>query len=345
MRLDSKAVILSSLTLIGLGIILYFGAKLFLTFLKPILWAGLTTYLVWPIQRKLVERFSKPGLWAFVICFVIFIGAVTFFAPLSARLIQELGVIVEILNSDDAILKLFSNFKNNEIVAHFLGDRILNSIEGQLGSIKTILRDFLLSFFTDFGKTALSTTISFLFYMVFTFFILRDAPEFVEQLSKGLKFLSGTKFEEVWSALCNALSAAIIGGILTAVIQGSLAGIGYFLAGAPYPLFFTILTIISGTIPFTPPLVFTPVALYVMFVQNFTTGLILMIYCWTIVNGSDPLIRPILVGRGIKMPTGLMFIGVLGGVANFGLLGIFIGPIIMAILRVLWIELIKDERN
>ncbi|MCX7952195.1 MAG: AI-2E family transporter, partial [Deltaproteobacteria bacterium] len=91
---------------------------------------------------------------------------------------------------------------------------------------------------------------------------------------------------------------ALIGGLLTATIQGSLAGIGYVIFNAPYPVIFTILTIIAGTIPFTPPLVFTPVGLWVLFMDDFTNGLLLLIYCWTVVNVSDPLIRPILVGRG-----------------------------------------------
>ncbi len=345
MRFDSKAVILSILTLLGLGAVLYAGALLFLTFISPIIWAGLVSFIVWPLQKYFAGRFGYPTFWAGLICLVIFLGAVVLIVPLSARLVHELGVIINILNSESAMLELFSRIESSNLIRRFVGEDILVNIKSQLGQIAAIIRDFLVEFFTDFGKGAVSLSISFLFFMLFTFFILKDAPYFVEQISKGLRFLSGTKFEELWSALKESLRAALIGGIITATIQGSLAGIGYILAGAPYPLFFTILTIIAGTIPFTPPLVFTPLALYVMFVQDFTAGLILMIYCWTIVNGSDPIIRPILVGRGIKIPTVLMFIGVLGGVANFGFLGIFIGPVIMAILRVFWMELIHQENG
>ncbi|MCS6893307.1 MAG: AI-2E family transporter [Deltaproteobacteria bacterium] len=343
MKFDTKAILLFILSLVSLASVLYLGALMFYTFLNPLVWAGLISFVLWPLQKKMVEQLRFPSICAAIIVAMIFVAVITIVAPASFKLAQEVANILEFLSDSDKVRELFNRLKNTKVISNYVPTSIVNIAQANLEEGTQRLREFLVSFVAGFGKTALSSSIAFLFFLLFTFFILRDAPNVVAELSKGLKFLSGTKFEQLWQALRESLRSALIGGVITATIQGSLAGVGYFLAGAPYPLLFTILTIIAGTIPFTPPLVFTPVALYVMFAQDFTAGTILMVYCWTIVNVSDPLIRPILVGRGIKMPTGLMFIGVLGGVANFGLMGIFVGPVIMAILRVFWLEFFKSE--
>lgn len=347
MRFDTKAFVLSVLSLLGLGIVLYFGSLLFYTFIKPLIWAGLFSFLLWPAHKLLLRFVRFPSISAFLLVTLIFGVAVTFLVPTSVKLAQETANLLDFLSDRDKVVSYAESLLRNDFVSRLIPENVRYNLEKEIElnaeRLATFSRDALLDQLSGFGKSFLSISTSFLFFLLFTFFILKDAPSVVNEISLGLRFLSGTRFEELWNALRDSLKAALVGGLITATIQGSLAGIGYYIFGAPYPLIFTILTIIAGTIPFTPPVVFTPVALYVMFVEDFTNGLFLMIYSWTVVNLSDPIIRPILVGRGIKMPTGLMFIGVLGGVANFGLMGIFVGPVIMAILRVFWLELFRNE--
>jgi predicted PurR-regulated permease PerM len=343
MRIDTRAFILSLMSLLALALVLFLGGKIFLTFVQPLIWAGILAFLLLPVQRFLTRFLKYETLSAAFICIFVFVLVASIIFPLSFKLAHELAILVEFLSNEEKVKLYLEGAFEGQFLKSFLGFEAKQSLLESALDLATWLKGQLFSFATEVGRSAFNIFIQLLLTFLFLFFILKDAKAVAEELSKGLQFLSGTQFEKLFATIKDSLHAAIYGGILTAVIQGSLGGVGYYLFGAPYPFLFMILTIIAGTIPFTPPLVFVPLGVYVMLAESLTRGAGIILWGFLIVAPSDPLIRPILVGQRLAIPTGLMLIGVLGGVASFGISGIFVGPIIISLLRVFWLEVTRTN--
>jgi predicted PurR-regulated permease PerM len=131
--------------------------------------------------------------------------------------------------------------------------------------------------------------------------------------------------------------------LATAIAQGVLAGVGYYVTGAPTPLLLGVLTLFISFVPFGPPFVYIPVTAYLLFGTDLPWyhGVGLAVWGTVVVSTVDNILRPLFISHTTKLSTILVFIGVLGGVASFGLLGVFIGPALIAIAQLFWLELAR----
>jgi predicted PurR-regulated permease PerM len=121
------------------------------------------------------------------------------------------------------------------------------------------------------------------------------------------------------------------GVIGTAAAQGLLAMIGLWIAGVPGVFLLGIATFFLSVVPGGPVLIWLPAALWLY--ASGATGSAIFMAIWGLipVSGSDNLIRPLLIGKGVSAPLGLIFLGVIGGILAFGFLGLFIGPTVLAV--------------
>jgi len=130
---------------------------------------------------------------------------------------------------------------------------------------------------------------------------------------------------------------------LTAIAQALLAGVSYFVAGVPNPMVLTIITFIFALIPFGPPMAYGAVSLW-LFSQGQTIEAIgVMAWGVCIVSTADNVIRPLVISGATQIPFLLIMFGVLGGIASFGLIGVFIGPVILAVLLAIWREWLHEN--
>jgi predicted PurR-regulated permease PerM len=151
--------------------------------------------------------------------------------------------------------------------------------------------------------------------------------------------MSKAHSEKMIKQFNDIISATIYGAIVIAIIQGILAGIGYFIFGVSSPLVFGLLTLISAFIPFVgAALVWFPVSVS-MFVSGFLVGdnAVMMkagglfLFCALVVSTIDNFLRPKLVGEKAKVHPLVILLGVFGGLAFFGFVGIIIGPLILTL--------------
>ena len=114
-------------------------------------------------------------------------------------------------------------------------------------------------------------------------------------------------------------------------MQGLVAGIGYFILGVPNAIFLTILTIIASIIPVVGSwLIWVPVDIYLFATGHFWAGIILLIYGTFLISLIDNFIRLIIVSRKTQINQGIVMIGMIGGIFVFGVIGLIIGPLILA---------------
>jgi predicted PurR-regulated permease PerM len=130
------------------------------------------------------------------------------------------------------------------------------------------------------------------------------------------------------------LSAVIYGVFLTCLVQGLLAGIGYWLFDLPSPLLFGALTVVAALIPFVgTALIWVPAVGYLILEGEVSRGLFLFLWCFVLVTPSDNLIRPFFISGKGQQSLLVVALGLLGGLAAFGFVGIIVGPLVLALFR------------
>jgi predicted PurR-regulated permease PerM len=126
--------------------------------------------------------------------------------------------------------------------------------------------------------------------------------------------------------------------VLVGLAEGLLLGIAYALAGVPHPTLLGAVTALAATIPFAAPLVFGIAALVLAAQGAAMAGAAVFGFGMVVVFVADHVFRPALIGGATRLPFLLVLLGILGGVETWGLLGLFLGPAIMAALALLWQE-------
>ena len=117
----------------------------------------------------------------------------------------------------------------------------------------------------------------------------------------------------------------------TALAQGALAAFGLWLAGVPGALFLGVITSLLSFVPMGPPMVWLPSTLWLFSTGEITWGIFMGLWGFFVVSTVDNIIRPYFISLGSALPLLLVFLGVLGGIVAFGLLGVFIGPTLLAV--------------
>lgn len=170
-----------------------------------------------------------------------------------------------------------------------------------------------------------------LFVMVALFFFFRDGSRYARFLV-GLLPLEQPYQERVVKTFSKTVTAVVRGMFVTAFVQGVLAGAGFSIAGAPVPVLLGLLTSITSFIPFLgAAAVWLPVSVYLVIQEEFLKGIGLGLYGFLIISTVDNLLKPLIIGESIKVPVFILFFTILGGLKVYGVIGIFLGPIILSL--------------
>ena len=172
---------------------------------------------------------------------------------------------------------------------------------------------------------------TFLITLFTLFFLFRDSPALSKAVHGALPIEAKVK-REIFECLDQAVTAIVRGTLLTALAQGLVAGLTYWLLGLPLPLLLGVLSALVSLLPMGgTAIIWGPLALYLLVTGAVWKGLILLAVGIGIVGLMDNVLQPLLVGTGVDLPLILVFFASLGGLACFGFIGLFVGPIILAL--------------
>jgi predicted PurR-regulated permease PerM len=163
-----------------------------------------------------------------------------------------------------------------------------------------------------------------------TTMLLRRGPELVPLLLRWLP-LSEKDKAEVFVELRNVTRAVFFGVVLTALVQGFLGGLGFLLVGLPSPVTFGAAMFVCALLPAGTVLIWAPAALWLLATGHPAKAVILLVWGIAVVSSADNFLRPLFIGRGVRMPAVLVFFGTLGGMIAFGLVGLFVGPLVITL--------------
>jgi predicted PurR-regulated permease PerM len=336
----------------GVALVAYLVFRIVEPFLAPIAWALFIGFLLQPTQEKLTRfmrgRASASAISLTILVLVLFLGPLTAIAIAFARQATELAgrlqdwvggpqattlrEIDRIPAIGDVLAWLDSNFQitTTQVQAWLVeGGRNLFQQLASYGGVAFL--------------GAVGTVLAFTVMLFILFFVIRDGRA-MARLGSSLVPLKANQREALATRLASVTRAVVRGTALTSMIQGLLLGIGFAVVGLPAPVVFGVLAAVLSVVPFGgTALVWVP-ALLTLLVQGRYGQAVGILVVGIIVSSVDNFIKPMLISGGSPLPTLAVFIGVLGGLAAFGLVGLFLGPVVIALVLAL-IEFTREQRT
>ena len=296
-----------------------------LPFLQFFLLAVLLAYLLHPVQRRLAPRVG-PGVAAALLVFattlallvpLLVVGRVVVAEGLALRqqvrrgnvtFAQVEGAISRLTGVD---VDLVGTFRS---VARDVGTEAVGSLFGAFGVVTHLL-------------IGLGLTVFLLYYL------LKDGRAFMHWLRRTLPLQDHVQ-DELWAELDAITWAVLVGHVFVAVVQGTIAGIGFLVVGLPNALFWTAVMIVLSVLPVVGSfLVWGPAVGYLAVTGQYLPALFLLGWGSVLVGLSDNYLRPIVVDRYAQVNPAVIVLGLVGGIVVMGIMGLFFGPIVIGALR------------
>jgi predicted PurR-regulated permease PerM len=329
-------------TLAALG---YLLLHILQPFFGPIFWALLLALILFPINRRLRVAFrGRRALAATVMTIGVMLGIVVpaalvgvAFARQGADLARQLSATAERYRIEgvEDVLKLPAL---GGPVA-WIEDRFhVDAAELQEWFVRatTSVTQFLLTHGKDIlvGAFGLLGNLTVMLFILFFFF--RDGDEMA---ARAVPFLpvEDARRDRLVSHLKGVTEAVVLGTIITAIAQGILVAVAFWITGLPSPVVFGVLTAIASFVPFVgTSIVILPAAVYLALTEGIWWKAIFMAAWGFLIAGSaDNILKPLLIAGRAEIGTLPVFLGVIGGLAAFGMAGLFLGPVLVALALVL----------
>ncbi|MFQ5607736.1 MAG: AI-2E family transporter [Candidatus Zixiibacteriota bacterium] len=311
-------------------------------FFTPIAYASILVIVFYPLYQRLLRFLRNPSLTSVAMCLVVTIVIVAPMVYLLATLAGEAKAALDYLTilyqsgelGEWEIEKLPGVAMIKEQLSRFTDPENLkleSIVVSGVSFVAGLLKDQLTTIIANTGRTVFTFGMM-LFSM---FFLFRDGHLFVRKIS-ALIPLGSELVKQTIDDLKNVVEATIFGGVVVALLQGSVGGILFALVGLPSPVFWGAMMAFLSFLPLVGAfLVFVPASLILIFSGHLVKGIIVLAGGIVVISQIDNVVRPWLIAGRTSMHTLLLFFSILGGIALFGLLGIVLGPVVAALMLTL----------
>jgi predicted PurR-regulated permease PerM len=201
----------------------------------------------------------------------------------------------------------------------------------------------LLGLTRNLGPEFLHRALLFAITLLTIFFLFRDGEHLWDRsLDIGEKAF-GERSRPIAHHVVDAVHGTVDGLVLVGFAEGFVIGISYVVTGVPHAIAFTIATGIVAAIPFGAPLAFCLAALLLFGLGKVLAGIGVVVFGFLVVFVVDHFVRPYVIGGATRIPFLLVLLGILGGLSSLGMVGLFVGPALMAIFTTIWRDLTIPE--
>ncbi|MER9337594.1 AI-2E family transporter [Mesorhizobium sp. M0293] len=326
------------------------GVYFFHGFLFPVLAALVIAFASWPLYRRLLVAVGGNRTIAatFAILFILafLVIPIALAGTYAINEVREWVAWAIETNRHGAVtphwiatMPVVGEWLNEQWTTNFghpggIGE-LIQLVSG--ANIGSIYRGVLAA-----GGSAFGLLLTLLFMMIALFFAYRDGEHFAGQVDRLGERILPTRWERISRVVPATISSTVTGMTVIAIGEGLVLGVAYWLAGVPSPVTLGALTGVMALIPGGAPLSFTLVSIYLAASGSPMAGLALFLWGAVELFIVDKTLRPKLVGGPIKLPFLPTFFGLIGGVKTMGFLGLFIGPVLMALLVAIWREWLRE---
>ncbi len=318
-------------------------------FLAAIAWAAILSYISWPLHLRVLARLRGQRDWAAFVM-TIFLSLVIGCSLLWVGLLLRNEGMAAFWAADTLLragVKVPPPLDQVPWLGSWLQD-LLNELSGErtgwgrhVNELAERWGGSAVRWMGDVGLNVMRLGVA----LLTSFFFFREGDQLLAQLRGILQGLLGQRVQAYFTAVGDTTRAVVYGLLLAALAQGLMAGLGYWLAGAKAPVFWGAATAVVALIPFGASLVWGSIGIWLVLQGEVTAGLGLLLWGALAVSWIDNLVRPMVISGVSKIPFLLVLFGVLGGLSAFGLIGLFLGPVILAILLALWREWVSQNQR
>jgi predicted PurR-regulated permease PerM len=324
------------LTLLLVGYLLYLVLA---PFFAPLAWALFIAFLIYPLQRWLTRKLGGRGNWSAALLtigtFLVVIGPLAGLGASFATQVADLArqaqaYAVEHKPSDLFDLASFPLIGPALVwVQENAGISLAQMQAWAVEAAQTVLKAL-----GTLGRAAflgaLGTVIGFALMMFILFFAIRDGKGMADTVRALIPADEKDK-SRLFTHLAAVTRALVYGTGVTALVQGALIGAGFAVVGLPSPVVFAVIAALAALIPLLgTPVVWVPAVLVLAAQDRWGAALFMLIWGGIVVT-IDNFLRPWLVSGRARIEPLTVFIGVLGGVSAFGPVGVFLGPLVLAL--------------
>jgi predicted PurR-regulated permease PerM len=311
-------------------------------FIVPLIWGAILAYVSWPMHLRILKlcggRSSAASLiTTLIVTVIIVVPLVWLIMLLRSEAMVAYAEVQTFLATKPALPQAIRDLP-------WAGAQAQDLLNQLAADPKALREQFLLLM----EQSSLEVTrliggvgrnVAKLFFAVFSmFFLLRDGPRLMREARAVLGGILGPRVHDYLDAAGSTTQAVVYALMLGALAQGIAAGIGYWIFGVQAPALMGAVTVMIALIPFGAPMVWGSLAAWALVRGELFDGIGLILWGLILVSWVDNIVRPLVISNATRMPFLLVVFGVLGGVLAFGLVGLFIGPVLLAVSLAIWRE-------
>ncbi|MBB6096560.1 putative PurR-regulated permease PerM [Povalibacter uvarum] len=318
-------------------------------FIVPLIWGAILAYVSWPLQQRMIRwmrgRVGPASLvTTLIVSLAIVVPLVWLALMLRVEAISAYATVQNFLASKPQLPAAIRDLP-------WIGQVAQETLQQMSQDPKAIGQQFVLLMEESSVEVTrliggVGRNVAKLFFAVLSmFFLLRDGPRLLHDARAILEGILGPTVRDYLEAIGATTQAVVYALILGALAQGAVAGIGYWIFGIKAPVLVGAVTVLVALIPFGAPLVWGSLSIWLIVSGNVWPGVGLMLWGLLLVSWVDNIVRPLVISNATRMPFLLVVFGVLGGVLAFGLVGLFIGPVLLAVSLAIWREWLEQHQK
>ena len=305
-------------------------------FIEVLLWALVLVIVFYPIHRRIEARVGKPGWSAALSCLLVIITILVPLTLVTFAVVREITGLAQNLQANvEGLLDPNSPVMGRAL--RWLGQYV---DVGQLRSAES--QEFVAERLRNFSSALAGRTLGFVggvvgavvevFFVIFTMYYLFRDGKTIRAAARTAMPVEGPKASEIFLRTRDVISASVYGVLVIATIQGVLGGVAFWLVGLPSPLLWGVVMIFLSMIPMAGAfIVWVPAAIYLFATGQYGWAVFLTVWGVLVIGSIDNFLRPKLVGERTRLHELLIFFSVLGGLQVFGVIGLVLGPVVVAI--------------
>lgn len=314
-------------------------------FIAPMLWAAMIAISTFPLYQRFEKKFGSykntSALLFTVIVSLFIVLPISWLATLLVKEFHHFTTYLIHLNTHGQEVPSWIN------KLPWFKKELTNVWEKYLakpGSIKDMLMHWggaltPAGYYVKIIGTSLAhRSVQLGFSLLSLFFFYRDGEVLSRQIDAVGEYCLSHRWHRFSQHLPQALRSIVNGTIVVGMGVGILLGVGYWILGLSAPALAGFITAIAAMVPFVAPIVFGSVALMFLVQSAFISSIAILVWGSLVMFFADHFVKPLLIGGAVRLPFLAVLFGILGGVETLGLLGLFIGPIVMVLFVTLWQE-------
>ena len=317
-------------------------------FIAPIAWGGVLALALWPLYARAVKRAGgREGAIAAGFAFATALLVMVPITIVAGAAVQE----------SQSAAQWVTQVQHTGLPTPgwlggipLVGSRLAGMWASHVGSPQAagellggINAGAVLGYTRTVGGEVANGVVLFLIALVVLVALLANGRELIAEMHRASRRVLGDFGARFSEQIAEAVRGTVVGTLLVALGEGSVIGIGYWVAGVPRPLLFAVLTVFIATLPFGAWFAFSIATLILLIQGHLLAAALLFGFSIAVMLVGDNVVQPAIIGNSVKLPFVLALLGTFGGLEAFGLVGLFIGPAIMSAVLLAWRQWAEQE--